>query len=528
MTTLPIRTPLNWSLPRAWQRALPAFAFLLFWILFLHRETALAMVTIWSRSDTFTHGFLVPPMVLWLVWRQRGVLALQVPRADPRAWVLVAGAAFLWLLGDLVAVNAVTQVALVALLVLAVPAMLGWPVARRIAFPLGFLFFSVPIGEFLLPTLMEWTARVTVFALRVSGIPVYREGLDFVVPSGRWSVVEACSGVRYLIASLTVGALFAYLNYRSTRRRIIFVLVALVVPVVANWLRAYMIVMLGHLSGNKLAAGVDHLLYGWVFFGIVILLMFMIGARWAEPEFVPGLSGTTTNGTTPISPPQNGARFWSVAVGMALLVTLPHLATGALENRDIAARHTVSESMPLVTRWQVVDLEGIAFKPAFQNPSVEINRHYALDGHTVGLFLGYYQHQDYSRKLVSSNNVLVINKDPHWERAGSGSHRLTWGEHALDVRTAELRNVAQINDLNPENLVVWQFFWIGGQVTANDHLAKVYGAVNRLMGRGDGSAVIVAYTRKDHAGSAEALLSSFLTTHQASINERLLLMGKSP
>ena len=528
MTTLPMGTPLSSSLPRAWQRALPAFVFLLFWILFLYRETAVAMVTIWSRSDTFTHGFLVPPIVLWLVWRQRGVLALQVPRADPGVWVLVACAAFLWLLGDLVAVNAVTQLTLVALLVLAVPAMLGWPVARLIAFPLGFLFFAVPIGEFLLPPLMEWTALVTVFALRVSGIPVYREGLDFVVPSGRWSVVEACSGVRYLIASLTVGSLFAYMNYRSTQRRIIFVLVALVVPVVANWLRAYMIVMLGHLSGNKLAVGVDHLLYGWVFFGIVILLMFMIGARWAEPDSVPGMEGINANAATPTSPPQNVARFWGAAAAMALLVTLPHLAIEALENRDIAARNTVSEPMPPVKGWQVADFEGIAFKPAFQNPSAEVNRHYALDGRTVGLFLGYYQHQDYSRKLVSSNNVLISGKDPHWERAGSGSHRLAWGEQALEVRTAELRSVAQALHLTPENLVVWQFYWIGGQVTANDHLAKVYGALNRLMGRGDGSAVIVAYTRKDQAGSAEALLSSFLTTHQASINERLVSMGKNP
>ena len=58
--------------------------------------------------------------------------------------------------------------------------------------------------------------------------------------------------------------------------------VALVVPLVANWLRAYIIVMLGHLSGNKIATGVDHLIYGWVFFGIVIMVMFMIGARWSR------------------------------------------------------------------------------------------------------------------------------------------------------------------------------------------------------------------------------------------------------
>ena len=97
-------------------------------------------------------------------------------------------------------------------------------------------------------------------------------------------MVEACSGVRYLIASVMVGTLFAYLTYQSLARRIAFVAVSFLVPVLANWLRAYMIVMLGHLSGNKLAVGVDHLIYGWVFFGVVMLLMFWIGARWREDE----------------------------------------------------------------------------------------------------------------------------------------------------------------------------------------------------------------------------------------------------
>ena len=72
------------------------------------------------------------------------------------------------------------------------------------------------------------------------------------IPSGTWSVVEACSGVRYLMASFMVGTLFAYLNYRSTAPpRWIFVGVSIAVPIVANWLRAYLIVMLGHLSEQQ-------------------------------------------------------------------------------------------------------------------------------------------------------------------------------------------------------------------------------------------------------------------------------------
>ena len=129
-----------------------------------------------------------------------------------------------------VSVNVASQFAFVAMLVLTVPAVLGLRVALVILFPLLFLFFAVPFGEFMLPWLMERTADFAVLALRASAVPVYREGQQFVIPSGTWSVVEECSGIRYMIASFMVGCLFAYLNFRSYRRRAIFMAAALLVP----------------------------------------------------------------------------------------------------------------------------------------------------------------------------------------------------------------------------------------------------------------------------------------------------------
>lgn len=237
-----------------WRPALLALGAVLLALGVLYAETVSAMVGIWYRSETFAHAFLVPPIALWLIWRQRDALAQLTPRPQP--WVLLGLAAFagMWLLADLVLVNAAAQFAWVAMLVLAVPAVLGFQVALAILFPLLFLFFAVPMGEFMLDPMMKWTADFTVAALR-SAASVYREGLQFVIPSGSWSVVEACSGVRYLIASFMVGTLFAYLNYRSWKRRTVFMAVSILVPIVANWLRAYMIVMLGHLSGNTIAVG---------------------------------------------------------------------------------------------------------------------------------------------------------------------------------------------------------------------------------------------------------------------------------
>ena len=500
----------------AWRAALPAFLLAVVLILVLYRDTAIAMVTIWYRSETFAHAFVVPPIVLWLVWRRRQELASLIPK--PALWVLfpVAGVALLWLLGDLVVANSVTQLAFTALLVLTVPAVLGLSVTRVIAFPLAFLFFAVPIGEFLMPQLMESTADFTVIALRLSGIPVYREGLQFVIPSGNWSVVEACSGVRYLIASLTVGTLFAYLSYQSTKRRILFVMVSIAVPVVANWVRAYMIVMVGHLSGNKLAVGVDHLIYGWVFFGVVIMLMFAVGARWSEPEppMRLGSASTPQNLTT-----RSFSKLWSVTACLMLIVAMPvAIAKWSLANSGPSGALSLAAPAVLAPGWHLDGAMPIGFKPDFKNPSAEINTLYGNAGKVVGVYLGYYRDQDYERKLVSSANTLVASNSLAWSRVGGGTRDVVFDQQHATVRTAELRRLSVAAPEQGDRLVVWQIFWINGTLTSSDYLAKVYSAVYQLIGRGDDSAVIAVYTQNDRLDSAEGTLGAFLIANYGAID----------
>jgi len=481
--------------PAHWRTPLAALVALWVAIVVLYGHTALGMASIWSRSDTYAHGFVVPLISLWLIWRMRYSLAPLRPQPSRLAWLFMLGAAGLWLAGDLVAVNVVTQFALVLLLVLAVPAVLGWPVAMAMAFPLGFLFFAVPMGDFMLPQLMEWTADFTVVALRWSGIPVYREGLQFVIPSGSWSVVEACSGIRYLIASITVGCLFAYLSYRSLTKRLIFVGVAILVPLVANWLRAYMIVMIGHLSGNELATGVDHLIYGWVFFGIVIMLMLFIGARWADAP----LPETASVAPIAVSAYSSGKPLPTLGSGMAALVALV----------VVALPHGVEQVLALGTRTAPVQLVTPAVQPPWQAAAqppaqwVPAFSHAVATSHTgftgpqgeaVGAHLSYYRQQDYERKLVSSENMFVTSKDGQWARVAGGSARATLGGQPLTVDAATLRQLGQGFSSNAVRLQAWRFYWVNGRFTASDVQAKVQGALSRLTGQGDDGAIVVLYT----------------------------------
>lgn len=501
------------NIPIVWRRALPAFFLLLAAVLLLYRDTALAMVEIWNRSETFAHAFVVPPISLWLIWRQRAVLAHLKPSPSPWFLLPLALMAFMWLLGDLVAVNSATQLALTAMLVLVVPAALGWPVAKAIAFPLGFLFFAVPIGEFMTPKLMEWTADFTIAALRFSGIPVFREGLQFVIPSGNWSVVEACSGIRYLMASVMVGTLFAYLNYRSMKRRWIFVGVALVLPLVANWLRAYMIVMLGHFSGNKLATGADHLVYGWVFFGIIMMMMFMIGARWSEPD-APAPAALED---AALAKPAHVAPAWLASWALILAVVVaPHLALKAFEVKDGPAEFSLPAPALAATGWQLDGLAAPQFTPVIAHVSAQWQGSFrpaaeadsAAPPSPVGLYVAYFRQQNYQRKLISSDHVLVKSNDPVWAMVGQGSSSQTVDGITLPLQTAELRRAggANLGDASSVNdrLKVWRLFWVNGRPMSSEWQAKVAGAVYRLMGRGDDAAVLVLYADKHVADTQMA------------------------
>jgi len=503
----------------SWLRAGLAVLLLLALVLVLYRETVLAMITIWARSDTFAHAFLVLPIVLWLIWRRREHLSLQMPR--PALWVLpaIAAVSFVWLLGQLVAVNSVTQLALVSMLVLAVPAVLGLRVARLLLFPLAFLFFAVPIGEFMMPTLINWTADFTVIALRLTGIPVYREGNQLGIPSGNWSVVEACSGVRYLIASFMVGTLFAYLNYRSPWRRVTFAVVSLLVPVLANWLRAYMIVMLAHLSDNKLAVGIDHLIYGWVFFGVVMAILFMIGARWSEPDAALSEPTSMSEGDSHAA---SGAVIWAVTLGSMLLVAAPQGALWAIERSETNTEPRIELPVELASGWRASDAHVADWQPAFEGPSAQGRRVYENGGQLVGLDIAYYRHQGENHKLVSSQNVLVSSRDKLWNQLATGSRRVVSTNNNLTVRTALLQRAQTAGEVDRLRLMVWRLYWVNGTWTSSDYVAKLAGAWHRLRGQGDEAASVIVYVAGNAPGGAEHSLNAFLSVNLGEIESVLL------
>jgi exosortase A len=491
-----------------WRLALPLIVGALVAVLAIHWLTVASIVAIWARSETFAHGFLIVPIVLVLIWQRRQALAALSPTPDALGLVLLGCAGVIWLVADAGEVLVVKQLALVGTIWATVIAILGREVAKTIMFPLGFLVLGVPMGEALIPPLMEWTANFTVTALQITGIPVFREGLFFTIPSGSWSIVEGCSGLRYLIASFTVGVLFAYLSYRRTWKRLLFAALSIAVPIVANGFRAYLIVMIAHLSSNRLAHGVDHFIYGWVFFGLVMLLLFWAGSFWRDPD--PRSRADSGAAPARARAPRHGLAGYALAA-VAIVGVWPAYAA-YLDDRASSPTNLALPAPSPVGGW-VADPEPLTdWRPHYDPASATLFQVYRKGNRVVALHLGYYQHQHPGSQLVTSWNIMVVQKHPVWMNLSESRVKEALGPGTLDVRESRLRSPQQ-------RLLVWDWFRIGGHDLINPYLAKWMLAWRKLTNRGDdGTAIIVATPYDDEAEPPVDTLREFALDMMPSID----------
>jgi exosortase A len=393
------------------------------------------------------------------------------------------GAGFGWLLGQLGGVQAASHLALAGMIACAVWSLLGTQIARAIAFPLVFTFLAVPIGEFLLPVLIEHTADFTVAALRLTGIPVYREGNDFVLPTGSWSVVEACAGLRYLIATITLGLLYAYLSYRSLWRRALFVAASVAVPIVANWLRVYMIVIIGHLSGMKYGVGFDHLVFGWVLFGMVALLLFWVGSHWREDV----ITAASTHRSQMAPHAKLGSSLVTGALLTSITVTASPLFYEFLESSEPNVYREIATIAP-VNGWTLSPERPAVFHPNLMGARQTLEQVFEKDGRRVVLFIGYYANQREGSELIFNVNTIAQSRIRSWRQVAQD--RVRGNGLNFDAIQTRLRS-------SSSGLAIWHWYWAGERWTALLEVVKAFQALDKLLGRGDDAAVVVLYTQSD-------------------------------
>lgn len=459
------------------------------------RPTVASIVKIWSISSTYSYGFVIVPICAVLVWRRKGELKNLCPTTSVLGLALFFLSALLWVAGNVGDVQLIQHIALVAMLDSLVWACLGNATVKTLRFPLFFLFLAVPVGDSLVPILQQWTAAFTVTALRLSGIPAFQDGLVLSTPSGNWQVAEACSGIRYLIASVVMGVLLAGVAYRSWKRRVLFLLLSVFLPIAANAIRAYGIVVLAYLSGNLIATGVDHVLYGFVFFSLLTAALMTIAVRWYEPA----PSAAAPSKQLPASPTGS----LSMAANLLAIVAIVFSATaltGFLWSRTPVIPAAASFSAPL--GWlpaTELDHEWAPEPASIRTRSIQT---FVSGSDRVSTCVGWYFGGPRGTELISAFNL--VGNSGVWTLLSSGKHQAT--VEGRSVVVAE-HTIAR----GREHRLVWLWYSIDGQSTSNPYWVRVIEARNRLFGRPQNTAFYAASAPyESDPAEASSVLADFL------------------
>jgi exosortase A len=475
-----------------------ALSVILIVVLIAYLETFQSMVNVWLASDTFLHCFIIPPLSAYLIWKKRPELVQIPPRIFGPGVFLLLSTSTGWFLADLLGIQVGKHFAATAMIPAAAITFMGLSFSRAIAFPLGYLFFAVPFGEFWVPELMEITATFAIKLSYATGIPVFRDGRFLSIPGGDFEVAEACSGIRYLLATLALGTIFAYLNYRKAYKQLLFIVFAVVFAIAANGFRAYGIVALAHYSDMKLAVGVDHIIYGWLFFGFVIAILFLIGNRYRDVDS--GDDNARSRDVPSIDVPQTSRIPMVIFVTAVAAVILGPLASNGLAATTVQ-KTKFSNGLPnSVSEWQGTETSTIDWKPTFIGAEQELLVRYVSSGAHIDVAVSRYTKQTQGSEVVNIRNSIFGNNG--WERRNT---------RELSVRLAD-GTIAELLEttafIGVRSRRFWYWYDVDGQIATSSTQVKFLEALSILKGRPAISSVIIIST-VDNEGGREAI-SRFL------------------
>jgi len=508
----------------------------------------ISMWKLWGTID-HRHGLLVFPISLFLLWQIRGRLAALTITADAKGLLFLVPLAAIWLLSRLAGIQVIEHLCVLAMIPAAIATVAGLPFARAAMFPLLFLMLATPVGESLVPFLMSITADLAAVLLKLSGIPLFRNGQYMSLPGGEFVVADVCSGLRYLLTGSMIALLFGYLMYSSLIKRLVFLALTVVTLIVANGVRAYIVMAVASGTNMQYLGGQDHVYFGWLLFGAVMMMIMWFGAGYADADdsFV-GAAGEQESsesrlGSLPIiaalgivmlavtiKPLQ--ADFGENSMLFAAIFSAVLLAVVLFSARELKASSSNKNGsvslafefiswrtlvlfiaafvLVVVPRFAVsvernaskavydLDFEAIVpcsvvgewqsiWKPQFFFADTERAVALSCSGLEVNLFAAGYSSALQGSELVNSMHVIV---PPEWDRFVTRSGR------ELSDRNGQSRSILEIQLAAPDsNFLIWFWYQVDNTVTANTFITKVNQIRALLARRPAGGRAVVLETR---------------------------------
>lgn len=234
------------------------------------------------QSEQEGHGPLIIAASLWLVWASREQLKkVELAPAPITGWVvLLVGLAMLFMARtqDVISVEVLSEIPVISGCILM---LCGWKVLRILAFPIGFLFFTVPAPGWMVdgatvPLKVFISDLVTRF-LYAAGYPIAQNGVVIMIGPYQLLMQDACAGMNSIFALSAIGMFYVYaFRWKSKLRSLVLLAAVVPITIVANFLRVLALVLTAYYGGIDLVDGVVHDLTGIALFVFALTLLFTL------------------------------------------------------------------------------------------------------------------------------------------------------------------------------------------------------------------------------------------------------------
>jgi exosortase A len=492
----------------AWKRSGPATVLALVAVLLIFWPTTVFTVMFWETNGAYSHGYLIVPISIYLVWLHRTELARLTPRVQLWGLPLLLGVGILWALAYLIDVQLAMQLALFGALGAVIWTLLGTEVGRRLAFPYAYLLLAIPIWSLLIPILQEYTAIASTRTLRAFGVPVFLEAFYISIPSGQFVVEEVCAGLRYFLATLSIAALYAYLNYRRVSIGVVFVVAAMAISILMNWTRVVIIILAGHVTSMDHFLVRDHIAFGWVMFVVALVPMFLIGV-WLQRFDKRPEEGESKLATAATRAPDTMQRLIAgTAAALVAVAVGPAMLHGATADGPVAE---VRLEVPAATaRWTVLDSTERYWGPRFVSPDGEVIATYTDGRARDSLYIAFYARQRDGAELI--NEVNAFYDEDLWKPRRESNRQVPLS----DAETIEVREIELVSSAGQERLV-WYWYRMADRRTTNPTVGKLWQLWNSLSGSPAGAAIVVSAARLESLDATRTNMEQFLSAMEPGI-----------
>ncbi len=477
------------------------FGVVVFLLFAIYASTFFSFYNVFSEEGSGqSHAPLLLVVSLYLVywaWKaDRHPIKIQVSVFFA---LLMVVASLSWLAAGLVFVEAMQQVSLILMLALVIVAMLGYAQGRRYLVPVLLLLSLLPVWNVLVPYLQMNSAVLSTNLLQLSGLTATREGYLILIPGGSFEVADECSGLKFLVVSVSLAVIHSQIARVGVKDLIIYMIVAALLALVSNAIRIYIVVLIGYLEGMDHALVRDHNNVGWIVFALLILPLLIFAERILRKRGV-------KNDALTESDEQRRGVVTNPVIGSILVVLSFSLGPGLLTYFDSVKTNAIVDHVKASSDmggWHKYSSQLEEWKPLWTEGDRSLQGRFNRGDDFVDLFATQFLKQEDGHEAVNiSHRVYDIKK---WSRISRSAKVIPYGESGtISLEETLLKSIGN------KRRLVWQWYRTNDNFVQGDVKAKLNNLVGTLKGRPDITVYILSKEIVKDEENAVSVLSDFV------------------